>query len=346
VDGVGEARSDERARAIYKWLGENVQDANESDGRRVLTGRAGNRQAGFLYAVRLLGVRADLALVKSRIAMPARGKMSEVETFDNIVVRLETDQGGRWLTVRDKFAPFGYVPADLRGQPAIRLVSGTPRDATPSLGGLDGVRIEGKATLKDDGSASVEIAQSYTGRMGIGLRAIFDRVPAGKREELVETRLLGTNLPGARLKTLKIENVEDLAAPLVLRMTAEVPQLARASSGRLVLKSLFPVNIAQVASLAQRQTPLLLSSSSHVEVKFTITTPDSVKLPATLPSGELRDGDRSVLVKDAVEGRTVILARVVDIPAGRVQPGAEYAKFVQFTQGADQLLEREISLGR
>jgi hypothetical protein len=37
--------------------------------------------------------------------------------------------------------------------------------------------------------------------------------------------------------------------------------------------------------------------------------------------------------------------RVVDIPAGRVQPGADYTRFVQFTQNADQLLAREIALG-
>jgi hypothetical protein len=74
--------------------------------------------------------------------------------------------------------------------------------------------------------------------------------------------------------------------------------------------------------------------------------PESYRLPGTLPGGELRDGDRSVSVKDAVEGRMIVLRRVVDIPAGRVQPGAEYTKFVTFTQQADQLLEKEISLGR
>jgi hypothetical protein len=106
------------------------------------------------------------------------------------------------------------------------------------------------------------------------------------------------------------------------------------------------VNIAQVASLATRQTPLLLASSSHVEVKFEIVPPESYKLPSSIPGGELRDGDRSVTVKDAVEGRSIMLRRVVDIPAGRVQAGAEYAKFVAFTQQADQLLEKEIALGR
>jgi hypothetical protein len=299
-----------------------------------------------MYLVRLLGIPTELALVKSRIAMPPAGKMSEVETFDNIVARLDTDAGARWMVIRDKFAPFGYVPAELRGQPAIRLIPGTPRDTTPTLGAADGVLLEGKATLKDDGSATVDIAQSYVGRMAIGLRAVFDRVPESKRNEFVETRLLAANLPGARLKDLKIENAEDLAAPLVLRMRAEVPQIARRVGNKVVLKALFPVNIAQVASLASRQTPLLLASSSHVEVKFQIVAPDALQLPAAIPGGALKDGDRSVVVSDTVEGHSILLRRVVDIPAGRVQPGAEYARFVAFTQQADQLLEKEIALGR
>ena len=339
-------QKDERARAVYRWVGEALQESNETDGRRAILGRAGSRQAAFMYLVRLLGIPTELALVKSRIAMPPAGKMSEVETYDNVVARLDTESGPRWMVIRDKFAPFGYVPAELRGQPAIRLVPGTPRDTSPTLGAADGVMMEGRAVMKDDGSASVEIAQSYQGRMGIGLRSVFDRVPESKRNEFVETRLLAANLPGARLRDLKIENAEDLGAPLVLRIKAEIPQIARTVGNKVVLKALFPVNIAQVASLATRQTPLLLASSSHVEVKFEIVPPDSYKLPSSIPGGDLRDGDRSVTVTDAVEGKSIMLRRVVDIPAGRVQPGSEYAKFVAFTQQADQLLEKEIALGR
>ncbi len=347
VKDIPAAKKDDRARAIYKFVGETIQDGSqENDGRRVITGRAGSRQSAFFYLMRLLDIKAELALVKSRIAMPPAGKMSQVETYDNVVARIETGGEGRWLTVRDKFAPFGYVPAELRGQPAIRLVAGTPRTTTPKLGAADGVKIEGRAFLKEDGSATVEISQAYVGRMGIGLRAVFDRVAESKRSEFVETRLLANNLPGARLKELRMENKEDLAAPLVLKMKAEVPQLARSlGGGKMVLKQLFAVDIAQIATLPQRQTPLLLGSSSHVEVDFQILTPTTMRLPPTLPGGELRDGDRSVLVKDSVEGNALKLVRVIDIPAGRVQPGAEYARFVQFTQSADQLLAREIALG-
>ena len=348
VKGIPENAREARARALYKYLGENIQDGQDADGRRVLTGRAGSRQAAFLYGCRLLGIPVELAVVKSRVAMPPVGKMSEVEIFDNVALRVELDpaKGPRWMTVRDKFAPFGYVPAELRGQPAFRLVPGTPKDTTDAQGDADGVKIEARAVLREDGSASVEVVHSFLGRMGIGIRSVFDRVAENKRAELVETKLLAQNLPGARLVKLTVDNKDDLAAPLVLRMRAEVPVLARAAGNNLVLRSVFPLGIGQAATLPERQTPMLLANASHVELAFEVVVPESLRLPGSLPSGEVRDGERSVVVKDRVEGRSLVLARVVDVPAGRVQPGAEYARFVAFTRKADEMLEREIAVGR
>ncbi len=346
VAGIPAAKSDARARALYKFVGENIQDGQDTDGRRVLTGRSGSRQSAFLYLCRLLGIPVEMAVVKSRIAMPPAGKMSEVEIYDNVALRLETDAGPRWLTVRDKFAPYGYIPAELRGQPAFRLVAGTPKDTTPAQGDADGIKIEARAILHADGSASVDVVHSFLGRMGIGLRSVFDRVAESKRSELVETKLLAQNLPGARLVKLAVDNKDDLASPLVLRMHAEVPQLARPAGANLVLRSVFPLGIGQVATLPERQTPLLLGSASHVELHFEVLVPEELRIPASLPAGEARDGDRSVVVADKVEGRSLVLSRVVDVPAGRVMPGPEYARFVAFTRKADQLLEREIAIGR
>jgi hypothetical protein len=178
------------------------------------------------------------------------------------------------------------------------------------------------------------------------MRNVLDKVAGSQLHDFVESKLLGRNLPGARLHDLKIENKDDIEAPLTLRIEAEASQLARANGKSLVLKSLFPMRFAQLAALPSRQTPLLLGVSSHVEVKFEVVVPESMKVPATLPGAVLRDGERVVEVKDAVHGHAILLDRVVDIPAGRVQPGAEYAKFGHFVQDADTLLEHEILVGR
>jgi hypothetical protein len=103
------------------------------------------------------------------------------------------------------------------------------------------------------------------------------------------------------------------------------------------------MHLGRLALLPQRQTPLLLPTWAHVEVKLEVVVPPGTKLPSSLPKGEARDGERIVSVNDAVNGRAIDLVRMIDIPAGRVQPG-EYVRFQKFTQDADALLEREIAL--
>jgi hypothetical protein len=346
VHDVPEKAKDERARAVYKFVTDHVQDGPEQDGRRVVVGHVGSRKAAFEHLMHQLGIPVEVAIVKNRLAMPPLGKMSEVEQYDSSILRIETEQGARWLSVHDKFAPYGYVPAEMRGQPAIRLIAGTPTETVTSTGGLDGISLEGRADLRADGSASIDLAQSFSGKVGIAMRNVFDKLAESQVKDFVEARLLARNVPGARLRDMKIENKQDLTAPLVVHMRADVQELARASGDRLVLRALFPMHIAQLAALPSRQTPMLLASSSHAEVRFTIVAPDSVRMPASLPTGEARDGERVVSVKDTVHGHALTLDRMIDIPAGRVQPGAEYATFASFTQKADALLERDVVLGR
>ncbi len=346
VKGVPAKDTEERARRAYRHVLTQVEDGNEGDGRRVLTGRSGSRQAAFLHLLRQLGIPVEIAVAKNRLAMPAIGKMSEVEMFDGLVLRVSTNKGTRWLTARDKFAPFGYLPAEFRGEPAVRLVPGTPRETTPNGGAVDGLTFQGRATLKDDGSGLIELDQVYSGKLASSMRSVFDKVPASQLHDFVEGRLLGRNFPGARLRDLKIENKENFDLPLVLKVTAEVPQLARPGGNGLTLKALFPLHIAQLAQLPSRQTPLLIGTSSHVEVKFEVVVPESLRMPASLPGGDIKDGERVVKVADAVHGHALYLDRVVDIPEGRVQPGAEYTSFQRFTQEADSLVERDILFGR
>ncbi len=157
VNGIPATQRDERARAVYGWVLDHVEDGQEKDGRRVVIGRSGSRQSAFLHLMRQLGIPIDLALVKDRLAMPPIGPMSDVENYDSLALRLDTGSGYRWLTVQDKFAPYGDVPAEQRGQVCILLVPGTPRDKVTTADAVDGLRFEGRADLREDGSASVDL---------------------------------------------------------------------------------------------------------------------------------------------------------------------------------------------
>ena len=348
VDVTTSARggtAEAQVRLLYEDVAKHVADGNESDGRRILMGKSGSRQAAFQYLVRELGIPVDAALVKNRLSTPALGQMSEVDAYDGLLLRVGVGgAAARWLTVRDKFAPAWYVPAEYRGQPAIVLVPGAPRDATPTAGDNDGILFEGRAVLGADGSAHVTLSQIFEGKAGIGIRNVLEKVPGTQLHDFIESALASRSLPGARVRDFTLEHREEASAPLVLHVTADVPELARRASGGLAIAPIFPLNLAQLAALPERQTPLLLQTAFHVEVRFEIVAPATLRLPSSLLPVEVRDGERTIHVRDSVRDHSLLLDRSVDIPAGRVQPGAEYAKFLRFIREGDTLVQRELLL--
>jgi tetratricopeptide (TPR) repeat protein len=344
VSGTAPGALDERARRAYRWVLEHVQDGKESDGRRVVTGGSGSRQAAFRYLLRLLGIESHLALVKNRLATPPIGKMSEVDEYDALVLRVSTEHGVRWMTVRDKFAPYGYMPAELRDQPAIVLLPGMPRDVVHAPGAVDGDVYEGRATVREDGSASLDLTLTVSGNRAIAWRNALDRVAQAKLYDFVERELIAPAFDGGHLRELKAEGQEELDQPLVLRVHADVPRMAKPTKAAVALAPPFAPSLSALASLPERHTPLLQRRSLHTEVRLRVVLPDSLKLPAGLPTGEVKYGEGVVRVRDAVDGHTIAFDRVIDLPAGRVQPGEEYASWQRFVRDADTLLTRDVSL--
>jgi len=96
----------------------NVEPGEEQDGRKIVVGKSGDLALCFIYLSRLIGIPTEVAVVRSRLAQEPVGPASEVELYDSYVIRIETEHGQRWLTVRDKFTLFGYVPADFEGKRA------------------------------------------------------------------------------------------------------------------------------------------------------------------------------------------------------------------------------------
>jgi hypothetical protein len=347
VRGVPATSRDEQARLLYRYVLEKVGDGSkEGDGRRVLFGGAGSRQSAFMYLLRAIGAHAELAVVKNRLATPPLSGMSEIENYDGLLARLDTDKGVRFLLVRDKFAPYGYVPAEMRGQPCFRLVGKPQPDTVVGTGAIDGVVYSGRADVRDNGSATLDIAITFSGDRAIGARAEIDAVPEAKLLEELEKKVVASMFDGGHLRDVKVDNKASVDQPLVLKMRVEVPRLARAVGSNLVLKSVFPMDLTQLAQLPSRQTPLLRRGSWHTEVHFEIVVPESMKMPGALATGDVRHGDAMVVVKDSVSGHAITLERLIDLPAGRVQPGEDYAKYREFVRQADALLERDILVGK
>jgi len=335
--------TDERARRIYRWVLSNVEAGREADGRRIVIGKSGNRTEAFLHLCRLAGINASLGLVRDRLAPPVTGPMSDAESFGAIAIRVTTESGPRWMVVRDKFAPYGYMPSSLRGQPAIVLKPGAPRETTPSGGSSDAVIHQGTVALAADGSATLDIVQRYEGKLAILLRSALETLPDARLKETVEARLLPQSLPGARVLSVEVKNLADIDQPLILAMKLEMSSFARTQGRDLLVPPPFPMQLSKLAQLPTRETPLYISEqlATRVELKLTVKLPAGARVTTGLTASSIENDGRTTRVNDRAEAGALVFDRVVDIPAGRVKV-EDYPRFQSFAQGADALLHRDV----
>jgi cellulose synthase operon protein C len=349
LEAVGAAPSDaidERARRLYRFTLDHVQEGKETDGRRAVTGRSGDRQSAFRYLLRLVGIDSHLAMVKDRLAMPALGGMSEIEAYDALILRVETHRGARWLTIHDKFAPYGYVPAELRGQPAVLLTDAAPRLTVDAEGAVDEIDCDGRADVRVDGSARLDLVFTFLGARAISWRSALQQVPKAQLYDFVERELIGPSFDGGHVRELSTDSADALDTPLRLHLHVEVPEFAKVTAGGLLVHPPLSPRLTQLATLPTRRTPMLRRAGWRSRVKMQVVLPDALRLPATVPQAEKHWGHAKVAVEDSVAGHALAFDRWIDLPSRRIEPGADYAAWQAFVQEADTLLARDIAVGR
>jgi tetratricopeptide (TPR) repeat protein len=338
------AKKDERVRRLYRWIVSNVEEGEESDGRRVIIGKNGNLWRGFITLCRALDIPVDYAVVQNRLTLPPQGPFSESMVYTQPLLRVRSGQTSTWLTLGSKHAPFGYVPAETRGMPAVVLFGdGWEKTTTPAGGALDDAATEGTARLADDGSAELDLVQSFHGKYATGLRGALSQLPTRQIRDAIETRLLGGALRGVELVNHRVEGLDDPDAPIRIVTKSRARAFAQPVGKTLVVQPPFVPRLGQYATLPARQTPLLIADSLSQRVKLTIKLPPGATLETRVGPAEVRDGERAVVIADSHAGQAITLERRVSIPAGRVQT-KDYAKFLDFTRQADEAISGSVRI--
>jgi tetratricopeptide (TPR) repeat protein len=338
VASVPSDRASERAKALYHWLVANVQEGEESDGRRVIIGKNGNLWRGFITLCRAVGIPVDYAVVQSRLTLPASGPFSGAQLYTLPLVRVSAEKGESWLSLGSKYAPFGYVPAEARGMPAFVLTESGPRTArVPDNGSADRVTYDGDVRLAADGSAEVELEQTLSGKYATALRGALAEMASQQVRDLIETRLIGHSLRGAKLEKYELVNAADPDKPLTIRSRSRVPSFAQVAGGVLLVAPPFAPRVGQLAALPARQTPLLLADSSEQQIVLKLHAPPGSSLSTSMAAQEISDGEYKVSIHDREEGGAIVLDRRIVLPAGRVQVAA-YPNFLRFARRADDAL--------
>jgi len=342
VEGVPEASRTERAKRLYRWILANVQEGDESDGRRVVIGKNGNQWRGYITLCRALRIPVNYAVAQNRLSLPPSGPFSEAMLFTQPLLRVSAEREPIWLSFAGKYTPFAYVSAEARGMPAYVLSEDKPVAAkVPAAGAQDNVRYGGKVQLNADGSADLELEQSFFGKYAMGLRNALSEIPEEQLRDVLESRLLGPELRGLELKSYALDHFDDLDSPLVIRAKARIPAFAQRSGDMLLIAPPFGPRVSQLAALPQRQTPLLMAEATHREINLQLLLPKGAVLVNDLVPATINDGDRSVQVADVAKPGELSLVRVVNLPAGRVQP-KDYPRFLSFARRADDALSQSV----
>ena len=86
-----------------------------------------------------------------------------------------------------------------------------------------------------------------------------------------------------------------------------------------------------------------MAEATHREINLRLVLPKGAVLANDLVPLTISDGDRSVQVADTQKPGELSLIRVVNLPAGRVQP-KDYPRFLDFARRADDALSQSVRL--
>lgn len=330
----------QRARALYRWVLDNVQPGDENDGRRVIVGKRGNPWRAFITLCRSIDIHVDWALAKNRLAAEPKGPASRAAQYNTTV--LLVGRARKPVTLIDKYYPFGYVPAEVRAMPAYVLGGDSERIELPSGGAPDRLEFVANVDMAKDGSANIQLAQVYAGKFAAGMRQALGQLGERRLKDSIESEILAPNLRGARLVSYDLGAMEQLDAPLKLSMRAKMAHFALRHDGDLRLVPPYTPNLSQFGALPTRQTPMLFTSERNWRVKLTISLPPTARIE-NVPTSEFTFNDYRVAIRDRVEDGQLVLEREISLPAGRIAT-EDYEEFVRFTRDADAALSREFEI--
>ncbi|MEM9191944.1 MAG: DUF3857 domain-containing protein [Myxococcota bacterium] len=335
-----------KAQRLYRWVLGNIEDNDNLFGMApvMLAQRNGDRARILRYLLKLANVETTLVLARGLRSDITESEVADADTYRHVLLMLPGNEPS-FLYTAERGAPFGYLPPTVRGQEALVLAPGAPRVRIPEgEAGVDRRSVELTAVLENDGSARVEVVETFRGAGAVSWRRDLEGVPEATLEQRFEEAYVARLVPGARMTELRITGRRNARQPLVLSYAFEVAALGRRDGDAWVVPGLFPTMLTPViASTGERQTPQLIGSAVDIEAKIRIEAPSGTELSTPEPVS-LRGPNGSFLrLTSSREGAALLIERRVNVPIMRI-PAAEYPTLAAFAQSVDRAEAQEIRL--
>ncbi len=333
-----------RAARIYHWVLDNVEEGPEQDGRRVVMGKRGNRWRAFVELCRALQIPTQFAVAQNLLLPPPAGPFDEAFRFSEPVLKVGGAGESRFVVLGDKFTPFGYLPAEIRGTQGYLLTKDAPQPTTiVTHGPTDRFEITGRGTVDREGDATLTLRQRFEGKLAIVLRGVLAEAPDAQLRAFVEGRLLGQSLKGAQLLDFEFKNRDLVEQPLLLETRMRVPRFAQKTESGLLISPPFTPNLRSLASIPERETPLVLAEDSEHRLRIELELPAGAKLGSKLITRDTSHDQMAVKISDRFSDKTLVLERFTRIPLGRIAV-KDYKAFATFARDAGDALEAQLAV--
>ncbi|MFC1464389.1 MAG: DUF3857 domain-containing protein [Candidatus Brachytrichaceae bacterium NZ_4S206] len=341
VDAPVEAR----ARALHRWVLENIEDGNGgAPAAMQLAAGAGSRNRVLRYLLELAGIDARHVVVRTLGGRAPGGLMRDDVYPSSLVMVRRPDGPPIFTTAAFRGIPFGYVTPNLRGQQAVVLEPGQPSVVVDGAGSSELRDVRMDVQLAADGSARVSVEERFHGVGATMWRQQLEEVPAAELDRMFEEGYVVPLLGEGRLVSLRIEGREDPDAPLVLRYVADVPFLGRGIGNEQLVPNPFRSDLARgFASLPARETAQAVMGH-HLRTRLTVR--GALRSPSAPPAVELSGpGGARATSRGRVENEAIVVETEVEIPPMVVTPD-QYAPFAELCRAVDRLEARELRISR
>lgn len=338
----------EKLQRIHAWVLDHIEQQGAGtpfdQAARMVASRQGHRTRVLRYLLGLAGVPCEVALVRQGSGDATRSELSDDETYQSIMLRVQTERGPRWVTAADHNAPVGYIPPALAGAEAVLLTAGSPREHLPALDlEQHGRALTVQLALSSDGSGRAVVEERLRGYAATGAREAVRSMDAANRERQFEA-YVGRMVAGASLETFDVTGVEDREADMVLRYTFRAPNMATPSGAQLAFEGLFQAEASRVyADTRERSVPMWNGDPVRATLDLTVTLPAGARVEELPPDAEGRATGIGWSIRSERTRDGFHLARRVEIPTGRVTP-ADYGPFAEQARALDTADTRRITI--
>ncbi len=346
ADEITSGISDRRAQAaaLYQWVSKNIRYVGIFLGTggvvphpadQVIQMRYGDCKDHVtvleaLFAAK--GIRSSAVLVNIGDVYSIPGVATTPGVFNHAITYLPEFE--LFVDSTAGVAPFGVLPLQERGKPALITDSGNGEAKVVTLPlaspKTDSVRVETVLEVDEQGTVEGKSFVYNEGVFDILGRGIFAGLPKGAEAQLASRLLTLTGQSGTGSYSHGDER--DLSRPFAYSTRFTLPSLAQlpgpgalsVPNGLGALGGIY--SAFETFSLPTRNSPFLIVGS-HREEKTTMRLPASIRV-STLPKRlSLSNGFGRYESTYSIDGATVLITRTLDLnaPTAVVQP-AEYQK--------------------